>query len=245
MCVFVFSFLSRLHWSAHIGPRPQSEGRGDLIVHHLGAVERWANIPYGWHGNGLLGSGWTVCQRQFLVVATLLQHPPDLNAEMQRKVCVCVFEANILWRWGFFCCFLVRVCVWLNFGRWNSLRKKTSSGGSNKGNKEGCERFSGRWENEEWEDSRETGGEIKLFFVLYLPQRLKESINLLPLSVGDDNTHTRKHISVPTQTTLSLSFTWILTHMFFLQTRCCCTYSSSDCVRSEVGKKGEEGESRP
>lgn len=37
--------------------------------------------------------------------------------------------------------FLVRVCVWLNFGRWNSLRKKTGSGGSNK---EGCERFSGR-----------------------------------------------------------------------------------------------------
>lgn len=135
----------------------------------------------------------------------------------EKCVCVCVFEANILWRWGFFCCFLVRVCVWLNFGRWNSLRKKTGSGGSNKGNKEGCERFSGRWENEEWEDSRETGGEIKLFFVLYLPQRLKESINLLPLSAGDDNTHTREHISVPTlnQTTLSLSFTWILTRMFF------------------------------
>lgn len=36
------------------------------------------------------------------------------------------------------------VCVCLNFGRWNSLQKKTGSGGSNKGNKEGCERFSGR-----------------------------------------------------------------------------------------------------
>lgn len=113
VCVFVFSFLSRLHWSAHIGPRPQSEGRGDLIVHHLGAVERWANVPHGWHGNGLLSSGWTVCQRQFLVVATLLQHPPDLNAEMQRKVCVCLFLRQIFYGGGggVLLFFLVRVCV--------------------------------------------------------------------------------------------------------------------------------------
>lgn len=136
----------------------------------------------------------------------------------EKCVCVCFWGKYFMEVGGVFVVFFSAcVCVWLNFGRWNSLRKKTSSGGSNKGNKEGCERFSGRWENEEWEDSRETGGEIKLFFVLYLPRRLKESINLLPLSAGDDNTHTREHISVPTlnQTTVSLSFTWILTRMFF------------------------------
>lgn len=58
----------------------------------------------------------------------------------------------------------------LDFERWNNLGEK--SGGV--GNKEGLSRwFSSRWENEECEDGRETGGEIKLFFVLYLPQRLK------------------------------------------------------------------------
>lgn len=45
----------------------------------------------------------------------------------------------------------------------------------------------------EWEDGGEAGGEIKLFFVLYLPQRLKESIHLSPRSAGDNNTHTHTH----------------------------------------------------
>lgn len=49
------------------------------------------------------------------------------------------------------------------------------------GNKEGRA-------DEKMRSGMETGGEIKLFFVLYLPLKLRESINLLPPSAGDNST---------------------------------------------------------
>ncbi len=83
------------------------------------------------------------------------------------------------------------------------------------------------------------GGEIKLFFVLYLPQRLKENINLLPrLQVTTAQTHTEMHqeLTKPHSPFRSRA----ASHML-LQTRWRCTDSRSDCVQSEVSQREEEG----
>lgn len=114
--MFFFSF-SRLHWPAHIGPHPQSEGRGDLIIHHLGADTRWANIPYGWHGNGLLGLGLAVCQETVSCCCHTLatsSWPERRNAENTLCFLRQMFYGGVL--------FCVCVCVWgLDLGRWNSF----------------------------------------------------------------------------------------------------------------------------
>lgn len=94
---------SRLHWPSHIRTTPPELGERDLIVYHLGTITRWANIPYGCHGNVLLGRGWSVCQRQFLVVATLLQHPEWWKTQKQYVLYFFFFYSSILWRcFGFF-----------------------------------------------------------------------------------------------------------------------------------------------
>lgn len=180
---------SRLHWPSHIRTTPLELGERDLIVYHLGTITRWANIPYGCHGNVLLGRGWSVCQRQFLVVATLLQHPEWWKT--QKQYVLYFFYSSILWRcFGF-------------FGRWE---EKRMMGTTRK--QRGLSRwFWGWWENEEWEDKGgETGREIKLFFVLYLPQRLQEGINLLPPSAGDNSTGAHTHM----HTDLAKTYSYLL-----------------------------------
>lgn len=187
-------------------------GRTDLIVHHLCTVTRWASIPYGWHGNGLLSLGWAVCQ-----TVSCCCHILATSSWPERRKTV-FSEANILWREAFL---LFQVWIFeggIVFGERRLLVTIT------RGKQRGLSGwFSGRWENEEWEDSRKTGGEIKLFFVLYLPQRLQESINLLALSAGDNSTHTRTQM-YPNHT---LCFVHVHSHTF-LQTGCGITPAITD-----------------
>lgn len=151
-----------------------------------------------------------VCWTPFLLVAVVLQHPPDLNAERQTAL----FLFLLFFFWG--TCFM-KVLVFVMCLRFDSWRKKC-------GKVEGKERgktkswvFLDSWENEEQEDSKETGAVIKLFLTLYLPRELKNNINL-NLNPPTPFTHIQQHLQVTTathtglnvprlyQTTLSLSF---------------------------------------
>lgn len=217
---FFFSPLSRLHWPAHRGPKPQSErGRGDLIVHHLGSVTRWANIPYGWHGNGLLGLGWAVCHRQFLVIATFLQHPPDLNTE--NSVC---FPKQMFYG-GVLC-----LRFWFRIlRRWNSLRKereKVCGGGV-------ILRLMRKWRV-----GRQDGDKRRSQIILYaLPATEAERwhSSFTPIHRWQQQ-HTHKYTHSKPH---SLFRSRACSHML-LQTCCCCcccSESRSDCIRQRNQRK--------
>lgn len=121
--VILFSFfLQTPLTSSHTTAPPEWEGRGDLIVHHLGAVTRWANIPYGWHGNGLLGLGWALFARDSFL---LLPHSCNIRILTWAQRTACVF-----WSKSFMEVFEVWV-VEGGIGRWR--KKKRCSRGNKRG----------------------------------------------------------------------------------------------------------------